>query len=146
MCLKAKIFALYIAHFSYFVLKICINLGKNSLICCKTLNKQRFLVFCLVVSKYVCTFAPEIRTKGNNKHNENNKKQEAARYITGQEEHWTGHSQNAVDVFSYMADGLHLTDYVEGKRCARRRQLPVWRRYRRINRFSPQRRKFGYLP
>ena len=40
---QAKIFALYIAHFADFVLKICINLGKNSLISCKTLNKQRFL-------------------------------------------------------------------------------------------------------
>ena len=81
MCLKTKIFALYIAHFANFVLKICINLGKNILICCKTLNKQRFLVFCLVVSKYVCTFAPEIRTKGNNKHNEN--KQQTAANISG---------------------------------------------------------------
>ena len=80
--LKAKKFALYIAHFAKFVLKICINLGKNSLICCKTLNKQRFLVFCLVDSKYLCTFASQLRTKGNNKHNEN-KKQEAARHITG---------------------------------------------------------------
>ena len=30
--LKAKKLALYIAHFVDFVLKICINLGKNSLI------------------------------------------------------------------------------------------------------------------
>lgn len=67
---QAKKFALYIAHFPVFVLKICINLGKNILICCKTLNKQIFLVFCLVVSKYVCTFATQLRTKGNNKHNE----------------------------------------------------------------------------
>ena len=80
---KAKKYALYIAHFPNFVLKICINLGKNILICCKTLNKQRFLVFCLVGCKYLCTFAPEIKTKGNNKHNENNKKQEAARHIIG---------------------------------------------------------------
>ena len=57
MCLKANIFALYIAHFAVFVLKICINLGKNILICCKTLKKQRFLGKCLHVSKYVCTFA-----------------------------------------------------------------------------------------
>ena len=54
---KTKKLALYIAHFPNFVLKICINLGKNSLICCKTLNKQRFLVFCLVDCKYLCTFA-----------------------------------------------------------------------------------------
>ena len=81
MCLKAKKYALYIAHFSYFVLKICINLGKNSLICCKRLNKQRFLVFCLVGCKYLCTFAPEIRTKRNNKHNEN--KQQTAASISG---------------------------------------------------------------
>ena len=86
MCLKPNIFALYIAHFANFVLKICINLGKNSLICCKTLKIQTFLVFCLVDSKYLCNFAPEIRTKRNNKHNED-KKQEAARHITGQEEH-----------------------------------------------------------
>ena len=84
---KAKKYALYIAHFANFVLKICINLGKNSLICCKRLKIQTFSGKCLHVSKYVCTFAPEIKTKGNNKHNENNKKQEAARYITGQEEH-----------------------------------------------------------
>ena len=62
--LKAKIFALYIAHFAKFVLKICINLGKNSLICCKLLIKQTFLVFCLVVSKYVCTFALPFRGSG----------------------------------------------------------------------------------
>ena len=61
---KANKFALHIAHFVDFVLKICINLGKNSLICCKTLNKQRFLVFCLVVSKYVCTFAVPFRGSG----------------------------------------------------------------------------------
>ena len=61
--LKANIFALYIAHFAKFVLKICINLGKNILICCKTLNKQIFLVFCLVVSKYVCTFATQFRNE-----------------------------------------------------------------------------------
>ena len=48
---KAKKYALYIAHFANFVLKICINLGKNILICCKTLNKQRFLVKCLVHTK-----------------------------------------------------------------------------------------------
>ena len=39
---KAKKFALYIAHFANFVLKICINLGKNILICCKTLKIQTF--------------------------------------------------------------------------------------------------------
>ena len=59
--LKAKKFALYIAHFAVFVLKICINLGKNILICCKRLKIQTFLVFCLVVSKYVCTFATQFR-------------------------------------------------------------------------------------
>ena len=80
--LKAKIFALYIAHFAVFVLKICINLGKNSLICCKRLKIQRFLAKCLVGCKYLCTFATQLRTKRNNKHNEN-KKQEAARHITG---------------------------------------------------------------
>ena len=58
---KAKKFALYIAHFVDFVLKICINLGKNSLICCKRLKIQRFLVFCLVDSKYLCTFASQFR-------------------------------------------------------------------------------------
>ena len=79
---QTKIFALYIAHFANFVLKICINLGKNSFICCKTLNKQRFSVKCLAGCKYLCTFAAQLRTKGNNKHNEN-KKQEAARHITG---------------------------------------------------------------
>ena len=84
--LKAKKFALYIAHFANFVLKICINLGKNSLICCKRLKIQTFSGKCLHVCKYVCTFAAQLRTKGNNKHNEN-KKQEAARHITGQEEH-----------------------------------------------------------
>ena len=84
--LKAKKFALYIAHFVDFVLKICINLGKNSFICCKRLKIQRFLAKCLVGCKYLCTFATQLRTKGNNKHNEN-KKQEAARHITGQEEH-----------------------------------------------------------
>ena len=62
----------------------------------------------LQICLYLCI---AIQNKSNNKHNEN-KKQEAARHITGQEEHWTGHSQNAVDVFSYMADGLYLTDYV----------------------------------
>ena len=80
---KANKFALHIAHFANFVLKICINLGKNSLICCKRLKIQRFLVFCLVDSKYLCTFASQLRTKRNNKHNENNQKQEAARHITG---------------------------------------------------------------
>ena len=60
---KPNIFALYIAHFANFVLKICINLGKNSLICCKRLKIQTFLVFCLVVSKYVCTFASPFRGK-----------------------------------------------------------------------------------
>lgn len=84
---QAKKFALYIAHFANFVLKICINLGKNILICCKRLKIQTFLRKCLHVSEIVCTFASQLRTKGNNKHNENNKKQEAARYITGQEEH-----------------------------------------------------------
>ena len=79
---KTKIFALYIAHFANFVLKICINLGKNSLICCKRLKIQRFLAKCLVGCKYLCTFATQLRTKRNNKHNEN-KKQEAARHITG---------------------------------------------------------------
>ena len=59
--LKANKFALYIAHFANFVLKICINLGKNILICCKRLKIQTFLVFCLVVSKYVCTFASQFR-------------------------------------------------------------------------------------
>lgn len=83
MQLKAKKFALYIAHFPVFVLKICINLGKISFICCKLLINQTFLVFCLVGCKYLCTFASQLRTKGNNKHNENNKKQEAARHITG---------------------------------------------------------------
>ena len=80
---KAKIFALYIAHFANFVLKICIKTAQISFICCKTLNKQRFLAKCLVGCKYLCTFASQLRTKGNNKHNENNKKQEAARHITG---------------------------------------------------------------
>lgn len=80
---KAKKFALYIAHFANFVLKICINLGKNILICCKTLKIQTFLAKCLVVFKYVCTFAIAIQNKGNNKHNENNKKQEAARHYQG---------------------------------------------------------------
>ena len=61
---KAKKLALYIAHFAKFVLKICINLGKNSLICCKRLKIQIFLVFCLVVSKYVCTFAVPFRGSG----------------------------------------------------------------------------------
>ena len=59
--LKANKFALYIAHFAKFVLKICINLGKNSLIRCKTLNKQTFSGKCLHVSKYVCTFATQFR-------------------------------------------------------------------------------------
>ena len=80
--LKAKKFALHIAHFANFVLKICINLGKNSLICCKRLKIQTFLAKCLVDGKYLCTFASQLRTKGNNKHNED-KKQEAARHITG---------------------------------------------------------------
>ena len=76
--LKAKKFALYIAHFVDFVLKICINLGKNSLICCKRLKIQRFLAKCLVGCKHLCTFASQLRTKRNNKHNENNKQQTAA--------------------------------------------------------------------
>ena len=59
--LKAKKFALYIAHFIDFVLKICINLGKNSLICCKRLKIQRFLAKCLVGCKYLCTFASQFR-------------------------------------------------------------------------------------
>ena len=59
--LKAKKFALYIAHFAKFVLKICINLGKNRLICCKRLKIQRFLAKCLVDSKYLCTFASQFR-------------------------------------------------------------------------------------
>ena len=80
--LKAKKFALYIAHFANFVLKICINLGKNSLICCKRLKIQRFLAKCLVGCKYLCTFAAQLRTKRNNKHNED-KTRKAARYITG---------------------------------------------------------------
>ena len=84
--LKAKKFALYIAHFIDFVLKICIKTAQISFICCKRLKIQTFLVFCLVGCKYVCTFASQLRTKGNNKHNED-KKQEAARHITGQEEH-----------------------------------------------------------
>ena len=75
---KAKIFALYIAHFAVFVLKICINLGKNILICCKTLKIQTFLAKCLVGCKYLCTFASQLRTKRNNKHNEDNKQQAAA--------------------------------------------------------------------
>ena len=79
---KSKKIALYIAHFVDFVLKICINLGKNSLICCKRLKIQRFLGKCLHVSDICTTFASQLRTKGNNKHNEN-KKQEAARHITG---------------------------------------------------------------
>ena len=61
--LKAKKFALYIAHFVKFVLKICINLGKNILICCKTLNKQTFSAKCLVDSKYLCTFASQFRNE-----------------------------------------------------------------------------------
>ena len=84
---KANILALYIAHFANFVLKICIKTAQISFICCKRLKIQTFLAKCLVGCKYLCTFAPEIRTKGNNKHNEDNKKQEAARHITGQEEH-----------------------------------------------------------
>ena len=59
--LKANIFALYIAHFAVFVLKICINLGKNSLICCKRLKIQIFLAKCLVGCKYLCTFASQFR-------------------------------------------------------------------------------------
>ena len=39
---------------------------------------QRFLGKYLHVSEIVCTFATQLRTKGNNKHNENNKKQAAA--------------------------------------------------------------------
>ena len=54
-------FAYYIAHFAKFVLKICINLGKNILICCKRLKIQRFLAKCLVGCKYVCTFASQFR-------------------------------------------------------------------------------------
>ena len=75
---QTKKFALYIAHFPVFVLKICINLGKNSLICCKRLKIQTFSRKCLHVCKYVCTFASQLRTKRNNKHNENNKQQTAA--------------------------------------------------------------------
>ena len=71
-----------IAQFGNFVLKICINTAQISFICCKLLINQTFLVFCLVVSEYLCNFAPEIRTKGNNKHNED-KTQKAARHITG---------------------------------------------------------------
>ena len=59
--LKAKKFALYIAHFANFVLKICIKTAQISLICCKTLNKQRFSVKCLVGCKYLCTFASQFR-------------------------------------------------------------------------------------
>lgn len=59
--LKAKKFALYIAHFPVFVLKICIKTAQISFICCKRLNKQRNLVFCLVDSKYLCTFASQFR-------------------------------------------------------------------------------------
>ena len=80
--LKAKIFALHIAHFIDFVLKICIKTAQISFICCKRLKIQRFLAKCLVGCKYLCTFASQLRTKGNNKHNED-KKQEAARHITG---------------------------------------------------------------
>ena len=59
--LKANIFALHIAHFPVFVLKICINLGKNSLICCKRLKIQTFSGKCLVGCKYLCTFASQFR-------------------------------------------------------------------------------------
>ena len=76
--LKAKIFALYIAHFADFVLKICIKTAQISFICCKTLKIQIFLAKCLVGCKYLCTFASQLRTKRNNKHNENNKQQTAA--------------------------------------------------------------------
>ena len=62
--LKAKKFALYIAHFADFVLKICIKTAQISFICCKRLKIQRFLVFCLVDSKYVCTFAVPFRGSG----------------------------------------------------------------------------------
>ena len=86
--LKAKKFALYIAHFPVFVLKICIKTAQISFICCKRLKIQRFLAKCLVGCKYLCTFASQLRTKGNNKHNED-KTRKAARHITG-------HSINAV--------------------------------------------------
>ena len=84
---QTKKLALYIAQFANFVLKICIKTAQISLICCKRLKIQTFSGKCLHVCKYLCTFAAQLRTKGNNKHNENNKKQEAARHITGQKEH-----------------------------------------------------------
>ena len=58
---KAKIFALYIAHFIDFVLKICIKTAQISFICCKRLKIQRFLAKCLVGCKYLCTFATQFR-------------------------------------------------------------------------------------
>ena len=142
--LKAKKFALYIAHFSVFVLKICIKTAQISFICCKTLNKQRFLVFCLVVSKYLCNFAPEIRTKGNNKHNENNKKQEAARYVTGHRNTEQGTVKTRL-VTAIQAAGLPFT--LPNR--AKGRTAKIITRVAEVaanNRFSPQRRKLGYLP
>ena len=59
--LKAKIFALHIAHFAVFVLKICIKTAQISFICCKRLKIQRFLAKCLVGCKYLCTFASQFR-------------------------------------------------------------------------------------
>ena len=59
--LKAKKFALYIAHFANFVLKICIKTAQTSFICCKRLKKQRFSGKCLVGCKYLCTFASQFR-------------------------------------------------------------------------------------
>ena len=105
---QTKIFALYIAHFAKFVLKICINLGKNSLICCKTLKIQRFLAKYLHVSKYVCTFASQLRTKRNNKHNENNKQQTAA-VIAAK---WRRKTLNRLNVKLYTCKGgLNSTEH-----------------------------------
>ena len=59
--LKAKKFALYIAHFPVFVLKICIKTAQISFICCKRLKIQTFSGKCLHVCKYVCTFASQFR-------------------------------------------------------------------------------------
>ena len=90
------------------MLKICINLGKISFICCKLLINQTFLVFCLVVSKYVCTFATQLRTKGNNKHNENNKQQTAA-VIAAK---WRRKTLNRLNVKLYTCKGgLNSTEH-----------------------------------
>ena len=82
--------------------------GQKSFICCKRLKIQRFLAKCLVGCKYLCTFASQLRTKGNNKHNED-KKQEAAAVIAAK---WRRKTLNRLNVKLYTCKGgLNSTEH-----------------------------------